>query len=171
MAPRNIRIFTPPADPTAWTAEIIVGVTLHNQARALRRCLSSVFEQTGLTQRLAVVVLDDGSKDEWQSVIAEFGVRPELIVIQGNCGSAARSRNAVLDFVDRSFAQARWIARLDADDRFTCPASLAAACSAGDARKTRFVLGGNRLVRDGQVLGLTNPASPELLTADHCPTA
>lgn len=167
LLPRNLRINSPGACSGVWEAEVIVGVTLHNQARSLRRCLDSILAQSELARPLAVVVLDDMSKDDWQAVLAEFLSRPELVVIQGNCGSAARARNAVLDFVDSSFPRARWVARMDADDRFSTPCSLAAACRIGEAAGADFVLGGNRLFKDGQLLERGNPASEALLHAPY----
>jgi len=59
LAPRNIHLISPPPDPKVWEAEIIVGVSLHNQSQTLNRCLSSIFAQTGLSSPLAIMVLDD----------------------------------------------------------------------------------------------------------------
>lgn len=167
LAPRNIHLISPPPHPKVWEAEIIVGVSLHNQSQTLNRCLSSIFAQTGLSSPLAIMVLDDMSKDTWQAALATYIGRPELLVFSGNCGSAARSRNAILDMVDRIFLSARWVARMDADDRFSTPHSLAAACNKGDEAKADFVLGGNRLISNGEILEKVNPATDELLDAPY----
>lgn len=166
LAPRNVRVIRSPAEhATVWQAEIIVGVTLHNQAGSLSRCVKSALMQSGMESPVAIVILDDMSQDDWQGVLDEFSEHPELVVIQGNCGSAARARNAILDFVDSSFPKARWVARMDADDCFSTHHSLAAACRIGDAQRARFVIGGNLLVQGGEVLARSNPASEELLHA------
>lgn len=167
LAPRNIHLISPSPHPSVWEAEIIVGVSIHNQSQTLQRCMSSIFAQTGLSSSLAILVLDDMSKDNWQAALAPFLGRPELMVFRGNCGSAARSRNAILDMVDRDFPNARWVARMDADDRFSTPHSLAAACNTGDEAKADFVLGGNRLVANDEILEKFNPATDKLLGAPY----
>lgn len=167
LAPRNLRHAFPVRTGTVWDADVIVGVGLHNQAKTIRRCLNSIFEQRLDGRRLAIVLLDDNSKDGWVDALGDLLLRPEVVVLAAHCGSAARARNTILDFVDDSFPQARWIARLDADDRFTSPVSLAAACSAGEGAGARFVLGGNRLLQDGHLLERENPATKDLLNPAH----
>lgn len=54
----------------------------------------------------------------------------------------------MLDLVDECFPNAKWVARLDADDRFAEPSSLRALVQAGDQRGTLFVIGSNRLSVD-----------------------
>ena len=166
LAPRRIGLRTAVNAASVWDAELVIGIGLHNQAASLHRCLSSVFAQVLGGRSWAVVLLDDCSTDDWSAAADEFRERPELVVLAGHCGSAARTRNAILDFVDASFPRARWVARLDADDRFTTPHSLAAACEAGERQGARFVLGGNRLVRGGELLERANPACRDLLHAD-----
>lgn len=112
------------------------------------------------------MLLDDYSSDDWQICVDEYLTRPEMVVIKGNCGTPARTRNAILDFVDENFPKAKWIARLDADDRFTGSASLAAACNRGEMANARYVIGGNRLVQNGQLICRENPATKDLLN-DH----
>ncbi|EPM7244705.1 MULTISPECIES: glycosyltransferase family A protein [Pseudomonas] len=46
--------------------------------------------------RGVVVILDDGSSDNWQSAFESLLSNPKLIVLTANCGSAAKARNALL---------------------------------------------------------------------------
>lgn len=167
LAPRNIQLIHPGASCIP-DADVVVGVGLHNQADGLNRCLNSIFEQTLNSRKLAVVLLDDQSSDNWEERVDSYLLnRPEMVVLEGNCGTPARTRNAILDFVDENFPKAKWIARLDADDCFTCIDSLAAACSEGESTKARYVLGGNRVVFDGQIIGKENPATKSLLNSEY----
>jgi hypothetical protein len=53
---------------------------------------------------------------------------PRLVVAAGHFGSPPQARNALLDLVDHQFPAARWVARMDADDRLQ-RWQLAGACS------------------------------------------
>jgi glycosyltransferase involved in cell wall biosynthesis len=154
------------ADPAAWEAEVVVGVALHDQAAALDPCLASIHAQRG-APRTAVLVVDDGSSDDWAAAAGPLLARPGVVAVRARCGSAARARNLALDLADALFPAARWAARLDADDRLATSRSLAAACAAGDRAGARFVLGGNRLRRGGALLRRANPADERLRDPGH----
>ncbi len=149
----------------AWEAEVVVTVAVHNQAGPLGACLESIAGQERPSGGLCVVVLDDDSGDDWAATVERFRGRLPLIVCRMRCGSPARARNAALAFVDAALPKARWVARLDADDCFSTARSLASACALGDRHGTRWVLGGNRLVRQGRLLEQRNAATPALLRA------
>lgn len=55
--------------PNIFEAELIVGVTLHNHALALRECLASIATQRGVPLPFAVLLLDDNSRDEWRAAL------------------------------------------------------------------------------------------------------
>jgi len=162
LACRNLQVRRDPSMECLEAARIVVGIALRNQARALPRCLESIRQQHLGDRGLVTVLLDDGSDDDWESVADDFLDVPNLFIIEGNCGSAVRARNAILDFVDSSLPKVRWVARLDADDRFSTPDSLAAAIAIGEQRNARYVLGGNRLYQDGTLLPKVNAATGDL---------
>lgn len=151
----------------AFEAEVVIGVTLHNHARPLRECLESVIAQRGVPMPMAVLLLDDNSADDWQAALEDSASKLSFAVAQVPCGSAASARNRLLDLADMAFPKARWVARLDADDRFASPDSLAAAVQLALASNARFVLGGNRLRVAGTLLEHANPATAELLRSDY----
>lgn len=154
------------ANPAAWDARVVVGVALHNQARWLPACLESIAAQQ-VPFALAIVVLDDASTDDWARTAGPWLEHPGVVAARSCCGSAARARNRILDLADALFPGARWVARLDADDRFSTPRSLAAACAAGERSRAAWVLGGNRLRVRGALLDRTNPATPLLRDPAH----
>jgi glycosyltransferase involved in cell wall biosynthesis len=166
LTPRNIQLVRPSSSCVFLDADVVIGVGLYNQGAVITRCLDSIFEQDRQDRKLAVVLLDDQSSDNWEEQTGDLLCRPEMVVLKGNCGTPARTRNAILDFVDENFPKAKWIARLDADDCFTCVSSLAAACSKGEETNARYVLGGNRLVRNGEVIRKENPATQDLLNGE-----
>jgi glycosyltransferase involved in cell wall biosynthesis len=150
------------AGDAAWRAEVVVGVALHNQADALPVCLDSILAQRH-SPRTAILILDDASTDGWTEIVAGRLEHPGIVVVRSRCGGAARARNRILDLSDTLFPRARWIARLDPDDRFAHPCSLAAICALGARQDAAWVLGGNRLRREGTVLERTNPARDRLM--------
>ncbi len=151
----------------AWSSEVVVTVNVHNQAGPLAICLESIARQERPAGDMGVVVLDDGSSDDWAVTVGRFRERLPLVVCRARCGSPSRARNAALSFVDEVMRDARWVARLDADDCFSTARSLAAACALGDRRDARWVLGGNRLVQEGRLLERENPATEALLRPAH----
>ncbi|NOK09696.1 glycosyltransferase family A protein [Corallococcus exercitus] len=155
------------SDRHAWSSEVVVTVNVHDQAEPLARCLESIASQERPVGGVGVVVFDDGSSDNWADTVERFQDRLPLVVCRARCGSPSRARNATLSFVDEAMRNARWVARLDADDCFSTPRSLAAACALGDHRDARWVLGGNRLVQAGRLLERQNPATEALLRPAH----
>ena len=167
LARRDTRVVHPFAGDVESTLEVIVGIALRNQASTLRRCLESVVAQKVGALKVGIVILDDGSEDDWRSGVGDLLNRPDVVALEANCGSAARARNAILDYVDDALPNARWVARLDADDRFATHDSLAAAIALGDQTGARFVLGGNSLCVDGSLLAKANLASRDLMNRDY----
>ena len=51
--------------PQIKEADVIIGIALHNQRAHIRRALQSALEQQ-VDGKLGVVILDDGSSDDWQ---------------------------------------------------------------------------------------------------------
>lgn len=148
----------------AYCAEIVIGITVRNQANHLPSALASALAQSVVEEgRAVVLVLDDQSTDDWRERSREHLSNPRLIVATGACGTAARARNALLDLVDDHFPRARWVARLDADDCLASAESVAALCRAGEEAEARFVVGSNFLVVGGRRLGYANIADPKVL--------
>lgn len=159
---RNLQVVNDPS-PSIWEARVVVGLTVSNASEDVARSLDSALRQKVGDEKLAILVLLDTSGTASVESLSAFAGKPRVVIVSGCCGSAARARNAVLDFVDGHFEKAEWVARLDADDVFSTSTSLAAACALGDLRNALFVLGGNRLVADGALSNQTNPATEALL--------
>lgn len=149
---------------SARVAEVVIGICLHNQASKLPRALGSALTQQIVQQgRGVIVILDDGSSDDWQSSVEDMLSDPKVIVLTANCGSAAKARNALLDWVDEHLPAAAWVARLDADDCFACTEAVNAMVDAGEQAEARFVLGSNHLELDGELQSHSNIADPKWL--------
>lgn len=163
LSARALRILEP-LSAIALSAEIVIGITVRNQARRLPRALTSALSQTVVENgQASVVLLDDQSTDDWRERCAKLLDHPRVVVVEGACGSASRARNALLDVVDRHFPNARWVARLDADDVLASNASVAALCHKGDEIGVQYVLGSNHLAVDGELIEYSNVADPAVL--------
>lgn len=144
---------------------VIVAVAAIATGAQLTRCLESIAEQSCEGLDFGVALLFDGldAAETASGVLLPAAIGDRTWVLLANCGSAPRSRNALLEFVDLNVAGCRWVARLDSDDRFAAPDSLATAVAAGEASGVVAVLGGNRVVdREGRLLRL-NPATSALV--------
>lgn len=118
----------------------------------LHRCLASVELQTLDAARFGVALLVDQVSDVLGISLKDLPL-DRAWVLTANCGSPARARNALLEFVETAIPSARWTVRLDGDDRFATPDSLAAAVALAKERDVDFVLGGNEVVdRSGRHL-------------------
>ena len=91
------------------TPLITVGIPSYNHAKFLAKCLESVITQT--YSNLEVIVVDNYSTDETDSILSGF--RDPRISIEkvNNGGSIGKSRNAILNK-----SRGEWIAFLDSDD-------------------------------------------------------
>lgn len=163
LCSRQMKVLVPPGDEF-WNAEIVIAISLHNQAESLSAALGSAMGQTVVTdQRAVILILDDRSTDDWQSAVQEFLNHSQVVVVSGNCGSPARTRNALLDFVDEHFHRAQWVARLDADDILAHPEAVSVLCAQGETANAKYVLGSNHLVQNGSRLAWSNIANPDEL--------
>lgn len=89
--------------------KVSVIIPFHNSGLSLGGCLESVFQQT--YKNLEVIVVDDGSTDDPESILAPFRDRIKLLR-QSNQGQGA-ARNLGLEN-----ATGTYVAFLDADDEF-----------------------------------------------------
>ncbi len=144
-------------------ARVIVGVACRVPVDAnLDSCLNSIAEQA-VGDLGVVLLLDciDVPADDLglrlPSALAE-----RIWVLTARCGTAARARNAILDFVDEQLPSADWVVRLDADDCFGDRRALAAAVELGDLTGGVAVLGGNRVLSRGGAFLRDNPVRPGL---------
>lgn len=92
-------------------SESLVSVILptHNRAGTLRRAVDSVLAQT--YTNLELIVVDDGSTDDTQALLAECRDPRLKVLAPGRLGSAARARNHGLNA-----AQGEFVAFQDSDD-------------------------------------------------------
>lgn len=164
LCPRDLRVLQG-AEAAAAAATIVIGITLHNQRRSLPRALASALAQSVVqAQQALVLILDDGSQDDWRRPCAELLAHPQVMVLEGRCGSAARARNALLDFVDERLPRSRWVARLDADDELAHPEAVGSLCEAAHAAGASYAIGSNHLeAASGERLPHDNIANPGVL--------
>ncbi len=87
--------------------DLAVVIPTYNRGTLIVRALESVCAQTRLPG--AIVVVDDGSTDDTQERLKQFGSRITVIRQENAGGAAARNRGV-------RHADAPWIAFLDSDD-------------------------------------------------------
>ena len=92
-----------------------VVIPVYNREHLLEKTLRSVLEQT--CQDFEIVVVDDGSRDRPQDVVAKMGDDRIRIIHQENAGGGAARNNGILN------ARGQYVALLDSDDLFL-PAKL-----------------------------------------------
>ncbi len=159
---RHLRVHSEPQSEIAGRIRVVVGVAVDKQVLELERCLVSIADQQHPQRPVGVVLLVDrvGAGDIIPILPPAIAERAWLL--SARCGSAARARNAIIEFVESSLPLVRWIARMDSDDRFAGSQVLQETIDATEAAGARWALAGNQVLdRDGTVLRL-NRAEREL---------
>jgi SAM-dependent methyltransferase/CTP:molybdopterin cytidylyltransferase MocA len=128
-----------------------VVVNTYNRAAQVGKAIESVLSQSGVD--LELVVVDDGSTDDTQAVIAALADVRMRCVRRSNRGLSA-SRN-----VGAREARGDWLLFLDDDDRL-CESALQALLTAATDPSCRVVVGGVRFIdSDGRTLQERAPVS------------
>ena len=94
---------------TAMTPDVSVIMPVRNGEPYVREAIDSVLTQGGV--RLELLVVDDGSADGTLDTLAAYG--PRLTLLRASGAGAYRTRNAAA-----RIARGRWLAFIDADDRW-----------------------------------------------------
>jgi succinoglycan biosynthesis protein ExoO len=120
--------------------KVTVIIPVYNSAATLARAARSVLLQT--LKELELLIVDDGSTDRSfavASAIAATEARVHVLQMPSNAGKPAAMNHAI------SLARGRWIAVLDADDRYL-PERLATLIEAGEASGADLVADNQRHV-------------------------
>ena len=81
-----------------------------NEEKFITECLNSVVNQTYPLERMDVIVVDGGSKDETHSIVEKFHIRYENIRLLNNSGRI----QSIAFNIGVKFSDAPYIIRLDA---------------------------------------------------------
>ncbi len=113
--------------------DVTIILPVYNSASTLRRAIDSVLCQT--LSSFELLIVDDGSRDGAGDIAKEAmreDPRVRLVELEQNGGKARAMNHAA------GLATGRWIAVLDADDRYL-PTRLATLVAAGDANAVDLV--------------------------------
>jgi hypothetical protein len=144
---RNLKVWRTPDDTLVKKMEVIIAISTLPGTKELYSCLHSVSMQKCDWKGIGVVILQDQA---YCKTAPSFKL-PEQIVnrtwyLTANCGSAALSRNTILEYVETNIPEAEWVARLDYDDRFTSSDSLNAMIESASGNSCKCVIGSNRVM-------------------------
>ncbi len=98
-----------PALNVSTVAQVSIIIPTYNYAAYLRKAIDSALEQS--YPNVEVIVVDDGSTDETQSILKEYGDRIRNILQPNQGASVARNRGIEI-------SSGEMIAFLDADDAY-----------------------------------------------------
>ncbi len=123
---------------------ISVVIPAYKRSHVIEKALRSVLEQT--YQDFEIIVVDDGSKDDTESVVASLS--KEEPRIRYLCHDTNRGAQAARNTGAKA-AQGEWIAFLDSDDYFT-PNSLEIRFSVARKEKVKVVHSECKVLRKGK---------------------
>lgn len=91
---------------------ISVIIPTYNYAHFIKHAIESVCHQDYPSEKIEIVIVDDGSQDDTQTVVAQLRDHRIRYIYQENQGKADATRHAV------ALAQGKYIFNLDADDYY-----------------------------------------------------
>ncbi len=112
---------------------VTVVIPVYNSGTTLARAVHSVLDQT--LRAFELLIVDDGSTDDSLAIaeaLAAADARIRVVALPKNAGKARAMNHAA------AIARGRWIAVLDADDRYL-PTRLATLVEAGEAHGVDLV--------------------------------
>lgn len=137
---------------------VTVGITSHDEADAVARCLRSVAEQTLDRTRIEVIVADDGSRDATVRTARSFRRAAPwarfTVLRQRNTGNASTGRNRIIES-----AAGRYVFFMDADDHLG-PEALEAMTRSAARNSSDVVV--------GRYVGV-NRSAPNALNVEQMP--
>lgn len=170
---RAEKLFSYPHKQQIWesyyqTQEIIaVMMPLHNGAKSIRRAVRSVVTQEHTNRPIVLFIGDDSSTDNWQDEIADcFSLYHNIITININGGSPAKARNALAEYILRSYPHTYILCRLDADDELHSTTTLSEIEYLFANDEVNAVLCGNYQIHRGRIVG-TNRASKDFHNSEY----
>ncbi len=127
--------------PQSMDAKVTVIIPTYNRAQTLRRAIESVQSQSFKDWQM--IVVDDGSTDETQSLLENI-LEPKLKVIKTQNKGVSHARNRAV-----KESQTQWIAFLDSDDEWL-PEKLQSQMDLADKDKALQVIHGEEIwIRNG----------------------
>ncbi len=123
--------------------DLSIIIPCYNAENYIRKCLDSILEQE-IQDRMEILVVDDGSTDETNSILNQYGSKGLIQVIrQENAGPSAARNHALQN------AKGRNVTFVDADD-VLFPDSLAPLLDEAMKQNLDVIQGGMIRFRDGE---------------------
>ncbi len=147
--------------------KIVIGMALKNGARFVKRAVESVLNQKGLKRDIILLIVNDGSTDNWKEVLAERFSDSRIIFQNVNLGSSFAVRNFILDYARNNIQNVDYIGRLDADDQLVNDMTLCKIEEIMDKESPDVIIAGNLQSKGGKIKEWVNVADKKLLTDEY----
>ena len=147
------------------TGSIVIGMPLHNSAKTVKQALDSILNQRGIRRDLLVLIVNDGSSDDWEKSIQEYRDDSRILVVNVNLGRSYKVRNFILEYVRDNIPRADYIGRLDADDRLVDELTISKIEERMDLHDPDVIIAGNKLSMSEKILKRINYADCRLLNS------
>ncbi len=139
-------------ESAGYMPDVVITVGFHIRSQPLCRCLDSIVNQNVRNLKVLVIIGND-SKTDIADLVLQYRKRINITILDILAGKASQSRNMLLDYIDHRFGHSLWVARLDADDELASPDSLFQMVEQGETRQVDFVVGGNLLRANDEIVG------------------
>lgn len=149
-------------DATIQNQIIAIGVAMHNNAKTIRRCISSILNQKMVKRQLIIVLANDNSIDNWQQELSDLLNDKRIVVLQLHNNNVSKTRNAINNYICDNYPEAILIGRLDADDEYSGDQELSKIEQKFDDGYPDVVLAGNYLRQNGVIIERKNLATKRM---------
>lgn len=145
---------------------IAIAVAFHNNSDTITRCLKSIVLQINVRHHIKVVIGDDASTIEWESLIKEYKKSLDIDILHFNHANVVKTRNAINDYI-KNLPRVAIIGRLDADDEYASCDVLSRIEQLFINTQADVIIGANGYLIDGKVADYGNWHNEELLNVDY----
>jgi glycosyltransferase involved in cell wall biosynthesis len=147
--------------------QIVICMPLKNAEKTLEKAVYSVFQQKNTRREIVLLIGNDNSTDNSESILKEIATRnPNVVLLNVDFGNAYLNRNYLNEYARNNFPNCVLIGRLDADDFIYSENTISEIETLYDENNFDVLICGNKQVKNGEVQEWENKPSKKLLEDD-----
>lgn len=147
--------------------QIIICMPLKNGEKTVQKSIISVVEQTHTKREIILLVGNDNSTDNSETIVKALAIQyPNIVLLNVDFGKVYLNRNFLNDYARQNFPNCVLIGRLDADDVIVSKTTISEIETLYEQYNFDVLMCGNKQIKNGIILGWENKPSKNLLKKD-----
>ncbi len=146
------------------TEQIVICMPLKNAEKTVKKAVHSVLHQTNTKREIILLVGNDNSTDNSETILKEIASQnSNIVLLNVSFGKAYLNRNFLNEYARDNYPNCILIGRLDADDVIYNNNTISQIEKLYDETNFDVLMCGNKQVKNGKVLKWENKPSEKLL--------